>query len=225
MTFSHGEVVVRDELSLNLTVDDVLEQPPFTEWLGSRLPQKRLEALLEDLLRPLESAIEPRGGYAIVRRTDTDIHTRSPPEPLLEASSLGCVVATVGEPDSGDRSMVEETVFDAMANVAVRFAKRTVVEEIIQRADELGWKTTRLFSPGSGNVEWNVEHTSFVLEHAPAESLGISVTQGGLLRPQKSVGSVLGLGPDIPGVPDPFSCVGCPRIDSCDYASLPSTRS
>lgn len=220
MELRPGTCQVIDDLEIDFSTERILGATPFSEWTGTRLSGKRLEALIEQLRPSVRRAVDARAAYAVMQTADSGLRNHDPPVPLCDTSFLCCLLVTVGRfsEDDGTDSMVEEMVRDALENVALRFVKRTVALKIRDRAQEQGWNTTRLFSPGSGSVEWDVTHSSFVFEHVEAAKIDVSLGTGGIIQPPKSISSVIGLGPDVEQAPNLFTCEGCSRIPDCDYA-------
>jgi len=221
MAVAIGSVVRLEDIDIDFSLDRIFETPPFPTWTESRYSRERLEAPVERLAPEVEAVIAPRAMYRVLPTHDTDLRSHAPPEPLLEAPFVATLVATVGDmtvthPEA--EPVFDEMIRDALENAALTMAKEAVALEIRDAANEEGWKTTRLFSPGSGNVDWPVEHSTFVFGTLPAEDIGVSVTPDGLLKPNKSICSVIGLGERIDQAPDLFTCAGCPKIPDCPYA-------
>lgn len=220
MGLQPGEVHVVEDVGIDFSTERILAAPPFPEWSDTQVSRDRLHDLIESLRPQVKAEVDPRAMYTVTETEESGIQSHDPPQPLLDVSFLCCLLVTVGEvqPEEPPNSTVEEMVRDAMENVALRFVKRAVALDIRDRAHERGWHTTRLFSPGSGNVDWDVTHSAFVFGHLPGSEINVTLTESGLLQPAKSISSVIGLGPNLEQAPDLFTCEGCPRIPDCDYA-------
>lgn len=225
MQESIGEVHVLENLELDLSLDRILDTPPFPTWRESKYSRERLEEPVERLRTEVRQAVDPRGMYRIRPTDQTDIRAYDPPNPVTEAAYVCSLLVTVGDCGSArpeSEPLFDEMVRDAIENAVLTITKETIAIHIRDRAtDEEGWNTTRLFSPGSGNVDWSVENSRFVFETLPAEEISVSLADNGLIRPNKSVSGVLGVGPDIEHAPELFTCEGCPRIPDCPYAKTP----
>lgn len=221
MALQVGPVTTVRDVEVELPIDRVFETPPFTQWAESRYSRDRLEDAVRRIRPEVVSAIEPRAMYRVLPTEETDLSRFDPPEPLLEAGYVGTMVVTVGQsesPESDSKHLFDAMIRDALENVALTVVKERLATDIRREANEAGWNTTRLFSPGSGNVDWPVENTAFVFETLPAADIGVEITDHGLLVPNKSISTVVGMGPTIAQAPDLFTCVGCPRIPDCPYA-------
>ena len=220
MTLHRDDLAVVRDVEIDFSTERILEEPPFPEWTDTRVTRDRLTDLIETLRPKVDRSVDPRAMYLVTETEGSGIEAHDPPDPLIETSFLCCLLVTVGDTQYEDSpgSTVEEMVRDAMENVALRFAKRAVALDIRDQAHETGWNTTRLFSPGSGNVDWDVTHSGFVFEHLPGSEIDVTLGESGLLQPPKSISSVIGLGPEVRQAPDMFTCAGCPRIPDCDYA-------
>lgn len=216
-----GTVQRVEDIEVDLSLDRVFDTPPFPTWTSSKYSQDRLTEPVRRLAPAVQQAVDPRAMYCIFPTEGTALNDYDPPEPVLEASHVCTLVVTVGNCQAsrpGSEPVFDEMIRDALENAALTIAKEQVARDIRQQANEAGWNTTRLFSPGSGNVDWAVENSAFVFETLPASEIGVSVSEDGLIRPNKSVSSVIGMGPDIEQAPALFTCEGCPRIPDCPYA-------
>lgn len=221
-----GTVRTIEDIQVDLSLDRVFETPPFPTWTSATYSRARLEEPVRRLAPAVQRAVDPRAMYGIFPIEETDIRDYDPPAPVLEASHVCTLVVTVGNCQAsrpGSEPVFDEMVRDALENAALTIAKERVATDIREQANEDGWNTTRLFSPGSGNVDWAVEHSAFVFETLPASEIGVSISEAGLIRPNKSVSSVIGLGPEIEQAPALFTCEGCPRIPDCPYARSAGT--
>jgi len=225
MGLEPGELTVIEGVDIDLSTDRFLSTPPFTDWIESQMSRERLTEIIESLRGQVASQIAPRAMYRVTQTEDSGIQEYNPPDPLLESSHMCCLLVTVGETEYGDASfsMAEKMVRDAMENATVGFLKQEIALRIRDDAHETGWNTTRLFSPGSGNVDWDITNSAFIFEILPGSEIGMSLSDSGLILPPKSGSSVIGLGPDIEQAENLFSCEGCPRIQECDYA-VPATN-
>jgi len=95
-------------------------------------------------------------------------------------------------------------------------ATTDLVSEVGLWARERDFGTSRAFSPGAAGDAWDLSKQALLFAYVPTESIGVQLTPSYLMHPRKSLSFVLGLGKDVPHVPDPFSCDGCPRTD-CAY--------
>lgn len=224
MALVRGESQIRRDVHVDLSVERVLDRPPFSAWIGSRFSRKRLVEAVERLGTDVRREMDPRAAYTVLQGSESGISTYSPPGPIQEASFVCTLLVTVGEFDRETTTdpTFDELVRDGVENVALQLAKETIGNRIREQASEQGWNTTRLYSPGSGNVDWAFENAAFVFDTLPADDIGMSRSDSGFIQPQKSVSTVIGMGPEVAQAPDMYTCVGCPRISECDYARVRS---
>lgn len=220
MALVRDESQIRRDIHLDLSVEHILDRPPFTAWVGSRFSRDRLAEAVERLSTDVRREMDPRAAYTVLPTSGSGIVAYSPPDPLGEASLVCTLLVTVGEFDreAPTDPTFDELVRDAIENVALQLAKEEVGNRIRDQANERGWNTTRLFSPGSGNVDWAIENAAFVFDALPADDIGMTRTDSGFIQPPKSISTVIGMGPEVAQAPDMYTCVGCPRISECDYA-------
>lgn len=220
MALAIGEEYVLEDIEIDFSLDRIMETPPFPAWAGARYARERLESLIDSHLTSVRSAIDARAAYGVLETDGSGIAAHSPPAQLERAEFVTPVLATAGEFDGhlGADPAADELVRDALENVALTLVKERVGTQILTEAQERGWKTTRLYSPGSGNGGWPISAAAFIFDVLPADEIGMGRTPEGYLDPPKSVGTVIGLGPSVEQVPDIFTCAGCDRIPECDYA-------
>lgn len=223
MALVRGETKIRRDIHIDLSVERILDRPPLTAWTGSRFSRDELAEAVERLRPKVRQEMDPRAAYTILPTAESGITAYSPPEPLADASLVCTLLVTVGEFDRETPAdpTFDELVRDAVENVALQFAKEAVGDRILDQANERGWNTTRLFSPGSGNVDWAIGNSAFVFDTLPADDIGMTRSDTGFIQPPKSISTMIGIGPDVVQAPDIYTCVGCPRLSECDYARTP----
>jgi len=84
---------------------------------------------------------------------------------------------------------------DAVGTVAVEDFSRRVRKLAHQEEKEQGLKTGRHFSPGYG--DWEVSQQDIIFKSIPADSIGVTLTKGYMMLPQKSLSWVIGVGKEI----------------------------
>ena len=110
------------------------------------------------------------------------------------------------------RSMADAVILDAAASAAIEQVCDALCEEL-QAAVAPRYLTTR-FSPGYGDMPLSDQATLFrVLD--VERRIGVSLTDGGLMLPQKSVTAILGLS-NCP-TQTRGGCESCINHESCDY--------
>jgi cobalamin-dependent methionine synthase I len=84
---------------------------------------------------------------------------------------------------------------DAVGNVAIEDFSREVRKLVRQEVKELGFKTSRHFSPGYGG--WGVSQQDIIFKSIPADNIGVRLTKGYMMLPQKSLSWAIGVGKEI----------------------------
>jgi len=82
------------------------------------------------------------------------------------------------------------------------------------RAEEAGWGTGPVLSPGS-LVGWPVEGQRQLSALLPLESIGVELSDYCVLKPQKSASMVIGIGPGYTSVHAGSICRYCSLADRC----------
>ncbi len=84
---------------------------------------------------------------------------------------------------------------DAVGTVAVEDFSREVRKLARQEVKEQGFKTSRHFSPGYGG--WEVSQQEIIFKSIPTDNIGVRLTKGCMMLPQKSLSWVIGVGKEI----------------------------
>jgi len=106
-------------------------------------------------------------------------------------------------------------VLDAVGTVAVEDFSREVRKFAHQEVTEQGLKTSRHFSPGYGG--WDVSQQKIIFKNIPAENIGVRLTKGCMMVPQKSLSWVIGAGKEmIISSEEGNNCENC-HSKCCNY--------
>ncbi len=84
---------------------------------------------------------------------------------------------------------------DAVGTVAVEDFSWRVRKSARLEMTEQGFKSSRHFSPGYG--DWAVSQQDIIFKSIPANSIGVRLTKGYMMLPQKSLSWVIGAGKEI----------------------------
>ncbi|MBA7498021.1 hypothetical protein ES704_00755 [subsurface metagenome] len=104
---------------------------------------------------------------------------------------------------------------DAVGTVAVEDFSREVRKFARQEVTEQGLKTSRHFSPGYGG--WDVSQQKIIFKNIPAENIGVRLTKGCMMVPQKSLSWVIGAGKEmIISSEEGNNCENC-HSKCCNY--------
>jgi len=116
---------------------------------------------------------------------------------LWNAKKVTLFLVTIG-PNIGKKiadltkqgSMAMAAVLDAVGSAAVESLAGQINDLTDNRAKEAGFKTTNRFSPGYG--DWELREQKGILQQLNASQLGVTLTNGSLMQPEKSVTAVIG---------------------------------
>lgn len=180
---------------------------------------------------PLAPAVERM--CALLERTSTPrtvwkrFDPASPPFPLpgkdVNALLAGCegavaFCATLGAEAEAllrraqVRDLAEAVVLDACASAAVEAVCDGLCTALARRFAPL-FLTDR-FSPGYGDMPLDAQRA--LCRFLDTERrVGVTLTEGGLMLPQKSVTAVMGLSPGLRR--HSRGCAGCGNLEHCEY--------
>jgi len=104
---------------------------------------------------------------------------------------------------------------DAVGTVAVEYFSWRVRKMARQEVTEQGFKTSRHFSPGYSG--WAVSQQEIIFKSMPTDNIGVKLTKGCMMLPQKSLSWVIGVGKEIvtPSGED-NNCENC-QSKYCNY--------
>ena len=180
-------------------------------------PSERTRARIEELWPRASAMLRPRGAYAVVSGDSAaDLGMPEPSEqvglgvctigPALENESLECS-------ERGD--MLDALLLDAFGSAAAEAAADALNLFLCEHAANSGWYAARRISPGYGR--WDVSCQRELLGLLPAASLGISLTEGLMMIPRKSVSFAVRFR-ETPGPPEDGwkRCERC-SLEQCRY--------
>ena len=113
------------------------------------------------------------------------------------------------------RSMADALLLDAAMSACVESAADACCRDIAHDAGASGLYVGARFSPGYGDLPLSMQR-AFERALDMRRTLGISMTDGCLLIPQKSVTAFVGLYPQRPSRAE-GGCDLCPARDNCAY--------
>ena len=123
------------------------------------------------------------------------------------------------------RSLADALLLDAAMSACVEAAADACSREIAQEAARMGLRAGARFSPGYGDLPLSCQKI-FECLLGMQKQLGIQLTPGDLLLPQKSITAFMGLFPGEPVVRE-AGCKACALYSECAYrkgGSCPSGR-
>jgi len=108
-----------------------------------------------------------------------------------------------------DELVLQAMVLDAIGSSAVEQVADFVQDRIKAIADAQGLYASRRFSPGY--CDWNVDQQRMVFQAMNGDTAGVSLTEGCLMLPQKSISGIIGIGSH--DVENYNPCKTCDRRD------------
>lgn len=131
---------------------------------------------------------------------------------ILMAATLG------GEADALVRraqvkSMADAMILDACASAAIENVCDNLCADLVAEFAPL--RLTDRFSPGYGDLPLSQQGDIFRLLDI-TRRIGVTLTESGLMLPQKSVTAIIGLSPG-PVKKRPRGCEGCNLYDTCAF--------
>jgi len=104
---------------------------------------------------------------------------------------------------------------DAVGTVAVEDFSWGVRKLARQEVKEQDFKTSRHFSPGYG--DWEVSQQDIIFKSIPADNIGVWLTKGCMMSPQKSLSWIIGVGEEmIISSEEDNNCGNC-QCECCNY--------
>lgn len=212
-------------MGMELSRVDRAETLRYLGWRGSALAEEllsdlaRCESLLVETARPRTVwrlfSLAPDGSLAgtAYRPAGQDIrrHLDGCGQVILMAATLGAETEQLLR-QMQKRSMSDAVILDAMANAAIEQVCDTLCAEL-REAFAPRFLTER-YSPGYGDMPLTDQAALFrVLD--VSRRIGVSLTPGGLMLPQKSVTALIGVS-DTPRAVG-RGCAGCANAGDCLY--------
>lgn len=132
-----------------------------------------------------------------IDNTDYTISISDLTEKFAEAVKITIMAVTLGQKIDDIISdlfakdeYTQAVVLDAIGTEAVEQGANHFNEMLLQQAYQQGFQLTQRFSPGYGR--WDIKNQEFLLELLEESKLDISLTEGYMLKPQKTITAVIG---------------------------------
>jgi hypothetical protein len=188
-------------------------------------------ALIEDCMRCLREKTRPRqlwrvydleaspaglglvGAGLILPGQAVARHLKGAARAALMAATLGLETDRMLQAEAR-RDLTRAVVLDAAANQYIEEICDEASGAIAKAAASEGYAVTARFSPGYGDLPLTVQPLLLSLLDARRRA-GLTVTESGMLLPQKSVTAVVGFIRGRPERAEP--CAACPRGGACEF--------
>jgi len=224
--------IIKD-IKLNIDRDEVLRYQGYSK-KKVKTPNQNILNITEEEINRGYDLFEPQGIYSLVKiiglaskgiNLENGLTFRFPKSiinQLKGASHLLVGVVTIG--DFLEKKVSElfsqgeyprALALDAVGTVAVEDFSREVRKLARQEVEERGFKTSRHFSPGYGG--WEVSQQEIIFKSIPGENIGVRLTKGYMMLPQKSLSWIIGVGKEmIISSEEDNNCGNC-QFKCCNY--------
>jgi len=225
--------IIKD-IKLNIDIEEVLRYQGYSKKRVKKPNQNILKITEEEINRGY-NLFKPQGIYSLTKiicftsrgRINLEDElvfrfSKSLINQLKGASYLLVGVVTIG--DFLEKKVAElfsqgeyprALSLDAVGTVAVEDFSREVRKLSRQEVKEQGFKTSRHFSPGYGG--WEVSQQEIIFKSIPADNIGVRLTKGYMMLPQKSLSWVIGAGKEmIIFSKEDNNCGNC-QFKCCNY--------
>jgi len=205
--------IIKD-LKLDLDKEEILRYQGYSR-KKVKEPNQNILRITEEEINRGYSLFKPQGIYSLIKIKGSVLEWRinlenglifrfakSIIKQLKGASHLLVGVVTIG--DLLEKKVSElfsqgeyprALTLDVIGTVAVEDFSRKVRKLARQEVIEQGFKTSRHFSPGYSG--WEVSQQEIVFKSIPSDNIGVRLTKGFMMLPQKSLSWVIGAGKEI----------------------------
>ena len=184
------------------------------EVAGSGLLQPSMVFEIYPVARMTEEALELEGG--------TTLRGHLLPASLEGARELAVLVCTIGpgvEEEStacfSHNKSLRGLLLDGIGSAAVDALGRQCCLIIMEQASDRGYETSGPLSPGMPGFPLSEQRPLFEL--VPADEIGVTLMESGIMVPRKSVSLVIGMGPEMATWTREELCAHCPMRNTCPY--------
>lgn len=195
------------DIPVKIPREDVLRLLKHTK--TATVIDEKTSNLINKLIELGKGLCEPKAIYAdysvktvgehsvVLEESGFDILGKSSAHHLWNAKKVTLFVVTIGQ--KIERQIDEFTknanisnaaILDAVGSAAIESCVNFLNDIIDTKAKEAGYKTIRRFSPGYG--DWELKEQKGLLNQLNASRIGVTLTNGFLMQPEKSVSGVIG---------------------------------
>lgn len=192
---------------------------------GDSEPSPRISASISEHVQLAKKLIKPSCSYVvrnidIVRGRDVFIgdfvmfRSHVIARLLGKCQKVGVFLVTIGDKLeekvtclADDGLILESYVLDAIGSSAVEQMAELVETEIRKMASAKGLCVSRRFSPGY--CDWSIRQQKELFRLIDGDSVGVRLTAGYLMIPQKSISGIVGIGPSCADIETYNPCRTC----------------
>ena len=223
-----------EDIKFNIDREEVLRYQGYSK-KKVKNPNQNILRITEEEINQGYNLFKPRGIYSLIKITcftskgrinlDNELvfrFSKSAINQLKRASYLLVGVVTVGgflekkvSELFSQGEYPQALALDAVGTVAVEDFSREVRKLARQEVKKQGFKTSRHFSPGYGS--WEVSQQDIIFKSIPADNIGVRLTKGYMMLPQKSLSWVIGVGKEMIAPSEEDNNCGNCQYKSCNY--------
>ena len=225
--------IIKD-IKLNIDREEVLRYQGYSK-KRVKTPNQNILQITEEEINRGYNLFKPQGIYSLIKITcftskggvnlENGLTFRLPKSIINQLKGVSHFLVGVVTIGGLIEKKVSELFFqgeypralalDAVGTVAVEDFSREVRKLARQEVKEQGFKTSRHFSPGYGG--WEVSQQDIIFKSIPADNIGVRLTEGYMMLPQKSLSWAIGAGKKIiTSSEEDSNCENC-QCEYCNY--------
>jgi hypothetical protein len=220
------------DLKVEFTLADV-----WASELGGRAPNPSLLKMGEEVYAEAVSLIAPAALFdlfpvgrvmhnrivlengRVLRGADVSRFLAPARQVIVGMATLGPALEKCASRYFAQRERARGYLIDCIGTAALS----RLVQELCGRLEttvavESGYPMGFPISPGDGG--WPLDEQRILFELAPAERIGVTLTDSFVMLPKKSISFVIGLGPNIQTGAEGSQCDYCSVRDTCRYRHI-----
>jgi len=204
------------DLDIIIRRDDVARLLGYT---GSA-PPPRVTALLDQIENQAARLVDPACMYRHLAGSEaaTSSFLRGAGDVVLCLVTIGPRLEREVESLKDHGQLARALVLDAYGSAAAEAAAEAANAIIVREMETRGLSCSRRFSPGYGR--WNVDEQRWVLPALDSRSIGVSLTEGCMMTPRKSVSFAVTVGVHPVELRSADLCDACGAAD-CTWRDTP----
>lgn len=138
---------------------------------------------------------------------------------LVAIFTIGEALEAVSRQTSKDGQVLIAYIIDVIGLIVLEKTGDLINSVAEDKARELGWGVSPLLSPGSIHG-WNLEEQLQLCSLLPIAELGLKIQNDAVLKPFKSMTSLIGIGPGYSSAMTGAACLACSKNDECHFKNI-----
>lgn len=200
------------DLSIGVPRIEVLR---YMGYPRARQPSCGVQKRIEQMWPQAEKLVRARGAWHRAAQQDAlDVGLATVSDSMaFGVCTIGAEIECASEELGREGDAIGALFFDAFGSAAAESAAETMHARICAQVQAAGMEAVQRVSPGYGS--WHVRRQRDLLARLPCESLGITLTEGCMMIPRKSVSFAVLFGP-AGQKRHRHRCAACALVD-CRY--------